>query len=470
MAAITNDGSDIVFKKLEKSSEWCIDESSLNETFEIDRIIKWVKEGNFKTVGLQVPNELLPVSIKLYMLLSKATGTQFAILGDTSFSSCCVDEIAGERLGIEAIVHFGKACLSEPVGRIPSIHVFGQLPLPDTSLNEAASLIKKIATSPEQEIVIFYDFRYMAAAERLSEKLHRPVVLTRPHLTPSETTAQDEITLAGRILPHKIDPSSCLVFYIGRPELPMYRILVSKEFAIENCFCFDPVALKLSPVAASLRSLFTRRIYLMERAHAAKRVGILVGTLSCKHYNSMIDRLRKLLKLAGKAYTTIHVGRLNAAKLMNIVEIDVYVLVACPESTLLDSREFMNPIISPFEMECVLASALKDCAEIDEVLRELIEKRTYYCNKLFPDFKAILQGGEAFVKEESFAEASNAGPSVSLLTGKMQQVHFPTQESTNDNERQIVEWKEENWRIAELMERNSNRTWYGLDPQFSKTE
>ena len=35
----------------------------------------------------------------------------------------------------------------------------------------------------------------------------------------------------------------------------------------------------------------------------------------------------------------------------NFLEIDVYVLVACPENSLVDSHEFYKPVITPFEME-----------------------------------------------------------------------------------------------------------------------
>ena len=42
------------------------------------------------------------------------------------------------------------------------------------------------------------------------------------------------------------------------------------------------------------------------------------------------------------------------AKLANFSEIDVFVLVACPENTMVDSREFYTPIVSPFDVELAL--------------------------------------------------------------------------------------------------------------------
>jgi len=34
------------------------------------------------------------------------------ILGDTSYGSCCVDEVAASHIEADGIIHFGRACLS----------------------------------------------------------------------------------------------------------------------------------------------------------------------------------------------------------------------------------------------------------------------------------------------------------------------------------------------------------------------
>lgn len=67
-------------------------------------------------------------------------------------------------------------------------------------------------------------------------------------------------------------------------------------------------------------------------------------------YLSVIGELQSLILRAGKKPYTISVGKLNVAKLANFLDIDVFVLVACPETTaLIDGREFLKPIISPYE-------------------------------------------------------------------------------------------------------------------------
>lgn len=70
-------------------------------------------------------------------------------------------------------------------------------------------------------------------------------------------------------------------------------------------------------------------------------------------------------------------GKLNVAKMANFMEVDCYVLVSCPENSLIDSKvcythflskqggetqakshwneqEFYRPIVTPFELEIAL--------------------------------------------------------------------------------------------------------------------
>lgn len=48
--------------------------------------------------------------------------------------------------------------------------------------------------------------------------------------------------------------------------------------------------------------------------------------------------LRRLISKAQKKCYTISVGKLNPAKLANFIEIESFVLVACPENSVIDSK------------------------------------------------------------------------------------------------------------------------------------
>ncbi len=68
----------------------------------------------------------------------------------------------------------------------------------------------------------------------------------------------------------------------------------------------------------------------------------------------------------------LQVGKLNVAKLANFAEIDIFVLVACPENSLIDSSEFYRPMVTPFELEVACNEAREWSGDYYTDFRELL--------------------------------------------------------------------------------------------------
>ncbi|MCH94572.1 diphthamide biosynthesis protein 2-like, partial [Trifolium medium] len=97
------------------------------------------------------------------------------------------------------------------------------------------------------------------------------------------------------------------------------------------------------------RRILKRRYYLVERAKDANIVGILVGTLGVAGYLHIINQMMELITAAGKKAYTLVMGKPNPAKLANFPECDVFLYVSCAQTALLDSKEYLAPVITPFE-------------------------------------------------------------------------------------------------------------------------
>ena len=72
-------------------------------------------------------------------------------------------------------------------------------------------------------------------------------------------------------------------------------------------------------------------------------------------YLRAVDTLCRLIESHGKKAYTVVVGKLNVAKLANFPEMDAFVLVASPDNTVIDSKEFFKPVITPFELHLALS-------------------------------------------------------------------------------------------------------------------
>ena len=123
---------------------------------------------------------------------------------------------------------------------------------------------------------------------------------------------------------------------------------------------------------------------------------------------SVIKDLKRLIIASGKKPYLLAVGKPNPAKLGNFLEIDCFVLVACSENSLLDSREFLRPIVTPFELELALSRQHQWNGTYETDL-------TVLAPRLKED--ADLAEGREGVEEDD-------EPHFSLITGKLKQTRI----------------------------------------------
>lgn len=69
---------------------------------------------------------------------------------------------------------------------------------------------------------------------------------------------------------------------------------------------------------------------------------------------TMVEYAKNLITSRGKRFYIFFVGKLNVPKLANFQDIDMFVLIGCGQNSLIDSKEFFKPIITPYELELAL--------------------------------------------------------------------------------------------------------------------
>lgn len=88
--------------------------------------------------------------------------------------------------------------------------------------------------------------------------------------------------------------------------------------------------------------------------------GLVVGNVGLASSTALLAEMRTQLKKASKKSYTLSVGRLNPAKLANFAEIECFVLVGCAEGGVVDSKDFLRPIITPWELLLALKGPEND--------------------------------------------------------------------------------------------------------------
>ncbi|KAI9451826.1 diphthamide biosynthesis protein [Lactarius psammicola] len=332
----------------------------LSDYYELEWTANEIISNNYKRVALQFPDELLRDSVPIYHSLKRAIGanSELYVLADTSYGSCCVDEVAAQHVDADAVVHYGHACMSKNY-RLPVIYVFGKKPV---DVKDAAKMLLESCTSSNplaKVAVLKHDIAYTHEAERLVSALR-------------DVFSGLEITISYSPVPRKLGPSNGTttehdgpllgddrgsqdttpILYVGPPSLALTNLLLTHSAT--PVYGYDPTTRQATLQSVQTNKPLMRRYAIVQKARDADVFGILVGTLGVASYLPLIARIRQVLVRAHKKAYTISVGKLNPAKLANFAEIECFVLVACPENSLVDAKDFFRPIVTPFELQLAL--------------------------------------------------------------------------------------------------------------------
>ena len=338
-------------------------DNELRSIYEIERTAREIRAGGWKRVALQFPDSMLGDAPWVVGALNETLNTDASeetasrpkvfILADTSYSACCVDEVAAEHVDAQVVVHYGRSCLS-PTARLPVIYIFTRYPLDHEAVVRDAE-----STFPDKDtkILVMADVTYQdhvpEICARLQSKGYTNLISTSVVHEPSGTIPNRKLVLPDGATSSE-DPSSAdLTTYSAlHISTPPTSLLLALQSRLQTLHIHPTSASDESPnTAALLRRRFARVLSLS----SAGTIGILVNTLSVANYLSSIDTLRRLIADAGKKSYTVVVGKLNPAKLANFAEIEGWVVVGCWESGLVeDDRAYFMPVVTPFELGVAL--------------------------------------------------------------------------------------------------------------------
>ena len=312
------------------------------------------------------------------------------ILGDTSYGECCVDEVASQHLSANLIVHYGNACLS-PSRTIPVLYILPKYEFQNAELccKKVKSIVSNAVSNTEAEqIVILFDLDLHAYFHHDRFEIDDNYVkFTELNLSKDINVASLRLKNPGKVLQPSSQSWECSeneipvgVLSFDPISIPLSKTtflwITTKSYnndwsvPIRNAAlqlstgsgetCFEFLCASLDENANSemrivnATRILRKRYAQLEKAKSAERIGIIAGTLGVSGNTEVIERCKKVIKAADKRCYIMLVGKINPAKLANFPEIDVFVLVSCPQNILFDGRDYFQPVITPLELEAAL--------------------------------------------------------------------------------------------------------------------
>lgn len=340
---------------------------SIQEYYEIDRVVTQIQ--NYQRIALQFPDELLSDAPEVcWELEERLPNALIFCLGDTTYASCCPDVVAAAHLQADCMVHFGHACLSATSSTIPVIYSFGQQAL---DVAACAEQILQQQSDGNKSLLIFYELHYAHAIMELKNRLAHAVSVVVAQVPDDETTTgisqqqsntheqysiDEQLNVGGLKIPILENLSDYVLLYIGPDSSRQYLNIILRFLSSEprpQAFWtyFPPEQTLSTSLSPAFQRQLNRRFYLLQKAKLSSVFGILVAQLSNPTLRTIVKKLRQLVTDSGRSSYTFAVGKVNPAKLANFAEVDCFVLVACPEHSLLDEeREYPISVITPMEL------------------------------------------------------------------------------------------------------------------------
>lgn len=335
-------------------------DEEVREVYDVERTVKELLAGGWTKIALQFPDHMLVDAPKVSELLTRdieahggnAKPVKVSILADTSYSACCVDEVAAEHADAEVAVHYGRTCLS-PTSRLPVIYVYTTHKLDhDAVLGE----FRKEFSDPTSKVVVMADLTYQSHVASLVKLLndngYSNIIATEAIRDPAGVLPNRQI------IDKKLDAEQLKeysLFHIADPPQSLLLALSSRFASLHILAIPSPSNVSIENPTIQTEGILRRRFAKVLSLASAGVIGILVNTLSVSNFLPSIDLLRAKIDKAEKKSYTIVVGKLNPAKLANFAEIEGWVVVGCWESGLIeDDASYWRPVVTPFEMEVAL--------------------------------------------------------------------------------------------------------------------
>lgn len=226
------------------------------------------------------------------------------------------------------------------------------------------------------------------------------------------STGPGNFVVGGLELPTDLRYSDFVFLFIGDDLDRQYLNIVLRFLSGSGpsaYWVWNPVDESLvTELSPKFQRILNRRFYLVQKAKHSAVFGILVANLSDTRMREIVYNLRRLIQDHERVSYTLVVGKINPAKLANFAEIDCFVLVACPEHSLLEEdREFPVPVLTPLELS--MALGVTDWGSVDYALD---------VHEYLLQAEATNNTTEAFNSTTKELDDESDAPYFSLVTGR----------------------------------------------------
>ena len=322
---------------------------------DLDKVIRKINSKDVKSVGLQFPEGLKVEAVKIARKIEEETDAIVIISGDPCFGACDVSDWKMKG-SVDLIIHYAHTPLPLKY-EVPTVFIeaFSKIDVKkdlEKSLPHLKDYSKIGLVTTTQHLHLLNEIK------DFYEDKGKEVVLGK---SPS--------TRKGQVL-------GCNFSSIKDLDVEIFLFIGSGNFHPLgiNLFTNIPV-LALDPYNNEIRRMdeYADRILRIRfaritKAKSAKKWGILVSSKEGQYRMSLAKELKKIIEDNKMEAYIILVDNINPDVLLPYLELDAFVVSACPRIAIDDSQMYKKPLLTPQELEIVLDKRSWENYQLDEIL------------------------------------------------------------------------------------------------------
>lgn len=309
---------------------------------ELDRVVKWIGDGGFSSVAVQLPEGLKIRAPEISDYIESRTGASVLIIGRPCYGACDLFDYKGWT---DAIVHYGHSAIPS-MGDDPNVLYIEARS--DVEFDE--DRIKAVLEPLPGRVGILATIQYIdliPGIRRILESMGRTTVVG---------TGDRRIMYPGQVLGCNCtaaesvsDEADCFI-YIGEGN---FHPLAAAFGAGKPVYVLNPMTCELRDMSDARDRMIRRRFGIIQTASHAERFLVIICSKVGQCRRDTAKEAEDMTRAAGRVCVTAVMEEVTPDSLASYC-VDAYVCTACPRIATDDSARYGKPMLTVPELEVAL--------------------------------------------------------------------------------------------------------------------
>ena len=322
---------------------------------DLDKVIRKINSKDAKTVGLQFPEGLKMQAVKIARQIEEETEATVIISGDPCFGACDVSDYKMKG-SVDLIIHYGHTPLPLKY-EVPTVFIeaFSNIDLKkdlEKCLKELKSYSRIGLVTTTQHLHLLNE------TKDFLEDNGKEVILGS-----SPSTRKGQVLGCNFSSIKELDVD--VILFIGSGN---FHPLGIKLFSNTPVLALDPYNSEIRSMDEYADRILRIRFARITKAITARKWGVIVASEEGQYRMTLAKQLKKTLEDNGMEAYIILADNINPDILLPYLELEAFVVSACPRIAIDDSQMYKKPLLTPQELEIVLNKREWENYQLDEIL------------------------------------------------------------------------------------------------------